>query len=501
MKWQPNVAASQINAKPGEPISIPPSGPYSPKDFTADEKERAITIIDFELPFAVEGLQGELPLLVEFAEGLNVRVLLMSRQKNCGDIAASLRLADLQPPKRGVIVGYGDFYGRINVSAIQFQIHDFVDTRERDQLFEACFNWFNRRFIEMYRRAKRDFRLRRIAKDDIFAYRMAHLLDGELFNEITQPIATLTLQALQAFPDDSMLHNDLWFQSQVRGDLWVRLISEARHYLSVQDYRMTVINSITALETVLKEGSGKILKEFFQRHRVPFSRWADKKSRNSITVCLNLLNLLYDSLELDSEFTERVIQHYKRRNEIVHHGTMRVSAEDAKRCVDDIDFLIRYLLDLIHFSVTIRLMLAALPPSGVEFELIRMCNREMSLHMICRGNLVSVTLQTTDGTPTHLKADLNAVGWAVGERGTLSVTYDAHAKVARLLFNTTEVDSVSSCQLGYIDASLIRPEVRDPRHVDVLPIQFVLAHSQVIQPDELADVESIFRRVSNEAME
>ncbi len=330
---------------------------------------------------------------------------------------------------------------------------------------------------------------------------MAHLLDGEIFNDITQPVATLTLQALQAFPDDFMLRNALWFQNQARGELWVRLISEARHYLSVEDYRIAVINSITALETVLKESSGKKLKEFFQRYRIPFSRWKDKKSRESITVCLNLLNLLYDPLGLDRELTERVIQHYERRNAIAHHGTIRVRAEDAQRCVDDVEFLIRYILDLVHFSVTIRLILAALPPSGVKFEVIRMCSREMSLHMICSGNLVTVTLQAIGGTPTHLNADLNAVGWAVGERGTLSVTYDAYARVARLLFNITEVDSVSGCQLGYIDASLLRPEVRDARHVDFLPIQFVLANSRVIQPDELADVDSIFRRTANEATE
>jgi hypothetical protein len=247
-----------------------------------------------------------------------------------------------------------------------------------------------------------------------------------------------------------MLRNALGFQSQVTGELWTRLISEARHYLSVEDFRIAIINAITALETVLKEGHGKKLKEFFKRERVPFARWEDKNSRESITVCLNLLNLLYDRLGLESDLTKRVILDYKRRNGIVHHGTMRIRAEDAQRCVEDIDFLIRYLLDLIHFSVTIRLLLAKLPPPEFEFEVIKMGSREMSLYMICRGNLVTVTMQTADGAQNHLSADLNAIGWVVGERGTLSVTYDAHAKVARLLFNTREVDSVSDCQLGYV---------------------------------------------------
>lgn len=429
MYWQPKKEVSRIEAKLGETVYIPPSGPHAPKDFTDDGKARVITVIDFELPFAIEGLQGELPILFETPNGLDARIFLMMWQKNYGDIAVSLRLAYLQPPREGVIVGYCDRYGRINVSAIQFQIKGFVDSMERDSLFEDCFFWFNK-FIEIYRRAKQDFRLRKIAKDDIFAYRMAHLHDGETFNEIIQPVAALSLQASKAFPDNFMLRNALWFQSQVTGELWTRLISEARHYLSVEDYRIAIINAITALEAVLKEGHGKKLKEFFKRQRVPFARWEDKNSRESITVCLNLLNLLYDRLGLESDLTKRVIQHYQRRNGIVHHGTMRIKAEDAQRCVDDVDFLIRYLLDLIHFSVTIRLLLAKLPPPEFEFEVIKMGSREMSLYMICRGNLVTVTMQTADGAQNHLSVDLNAIGWVVGERGTLSVTYDARAKVA-----------------------------------------------------------------------
>jgi hypothetical protein len=500
MTWQPKQTANWIKIKPGETFPIPISGPHSPKDFTDEEKGRAITAIDFELPFAVEGLQGNLPSLVKFARGGNTSIFLMSRQKNCDDIATSLRLVDLKPPKEGIIVGDGDRYGRINVSAIQFKIPKFIDTMERGQLFEDCLDWFNR-FIEIYRHAKQDFRLRRIAKEDIFAYRMAHLLDGELFNDITQPVATLTLQALPSFPDDSMLRYKLWFLSQIRNELWVKLISEARHHLSVEDYRIVIINSITALETVLKEGSGRKLKEFFERHRVPFSRWKDKDTRESITVCLNLLNLLYDQLGLNRELTERVIQHYRRRNEIVHHGTMRVSAEDAQRCVNDIDFLIRYLLDLIHFSVTVRLVLATLPSSEVEFEVIKMFSPEMALQVNCSGNSLTVALQNTIGNLTHLKANLNAVGWAVGERVSLSVTYDANAGIAKLLFNKTEVDSVNDCQLGYIDASLLELEVTDARHVNFLPIQFVLLHNRVIQPHELEDIDSIFHHVSNEAKE
>jgi hypothetical protein len=139
MYWQPKKEVSRIEVKLGETVYIPPSGPHAPKDFTADEKARVITVSDFELPFAIEGLQGELPILFESPNGLDARIFLMLRQKNYGDIAVSLRLAYLQPPREGVIVGYGDRYGRINVSAIQFQIKGFVDSMERNSLFEDCF--------------------------------------------------------------------------------------------------------------------------------------------------------------------------------------------------------------------------------------------------------------------------------------------------------------------------------------------------------------------------
>lgn len=492
MDRQPNEITSRIKIRTGETFTIPQSGPHSPRDFNAREKGRVKTIVEFELPFAVENLQGELPLWAKLGIGTDTQVFLTSRQKSRGDIAASLGLKDLPLPKEIVIVGYGDRYGRVNVSTIRFQITGFIGLKECHQLFGVCLDWFNS-FLEIYRRAKQDYKLSRISKDDIFSYRMAHFFEDGIFNEITQPVANLSLKALQTFPDDFVLRNAIWFQSQFRGGLWARLISEARHCLTVQDYRIAIINSITSLETVLKEAKGKNLKGFFKRHKVLFSRWKDKNTRESITVCLNLINLLCDTLGLDKEFTERVLQHYRRRNEIVHHGTMRVSSGEAQTCVDDINFLIRHILDLIHFSVTIRLVLTSLPSSGVEFEVIRMCSPEMSFILNCTGTVATASLQKSNGTPFYLKVDLTSLEWAIGERGTLSITYDAYTRVASLLYNTTEVDRISECELRYPDASLLRPEIRDERHTKFLPIQFILALDRVIQPNELADVDSIFQ--------
>jgi len=159
----------------------------------------------------------------------------------------------------------------------------------------------------------------------------------------------------------------------------------------------------------------------------------------------------------------------------------------------DIYFLIRYLLDLIHLSVTLKLELANLPESKDQFELFRMYSDEMSIQMNCEGVLLTVTLRTADGATTTLRTDISRAGWTAGKRVTLSVTYDAHEKVVKLLFDTTVMDSKSDCRHGYINASLLQPEVRDNRHKDFMPIQFILLHARVIQPDELQNVDSILR--------
>jgi len=162
---------------------------------------------------------------------------------------------------------------------------------------------------------------------------MAHLFNGNQFNEVIQPIANVSIQALHNFPNDPMLTMSIWFHSQQSNELWIRLIDEARHYISLEDYRMAVVNSITALENVLKISHGKNVKEFFERYQVPFSRWKDRESRGSTTVCLNLFNLLCDEVHLERELTERILQYYDLRNAIVHSGQMRVSAEKGRRCV------------------------------------------------------------------------------------------------------------------------------------------------------------------------
>lgn len=490
--WGPYIPVDRIGVEPGEPISIPPSGPYVPRTFTDNEKKRVKTDLNFELPFVIEGLQGKVPYSHGLEGGIEVSVFLKSKQRAHNDIKAALRLADLRPPKTGVIVSHGDRYGRINVSLIEFEVAAFFDIEQAGWLFEKCLNWTNR-FIEIYRRAKQDFTLRRLAKDDIFAYIMVHLYEGSQFNEIIQPVADLSIQALGGFPDDPMVKPLIWFHSQRSTELWNRLIDEARHCLSLEDYRMAVVNSITALESVLKKAPGTNVKEFFERYGVPFSRWNDRKSRESITVCLNLFNLLCDKVHLETQLTERILKHYARRNSIVHSGQMNVRAEDGQKCVADICSFIRYLLDLIHLSVTLKFEIVKLPNPDDQFELFGMRSDEMLLQVNCRGVLFTVTLQTADGTTTDVKAELDRAEWTTGKTVTLSVTYDAHTEAVELLFDTTVMDSASGCRHGCVDASLLRPQVIDGRQSEFLSIQAILLHERVVQADELRDLESFLR--------
>ena len=65
---QPPPVAAMVRAKEGEPISIPPLGPQSARTFTVEEQKRIVTALDFELPFALEGLEGRLPLTVVLGE-------------------------------------------------------------------------------------------------------------------------------------------------------------------------------------------------------------------------------------------------------------------------------------------------------------------------------------------------------------------------------------------------------------------------------------------------
>jgi len=490
-----------ISPKPGEQVRIPRKGPDNPREFTADEKQSVTTILDFELPFAVEGLQGSLPLTMERADVFQQfpgasegYVMLMTRQRSPEDIRLSLGLSSLKPPSKGVIVAFGDRCGRVNISMLRFAFAGFVELDRRDELFDACIKWTSS-FIERYRRETGSHRLPKVLREDIVLYRIAHVLADVEYNNCIEPVANLSLRALSGFPNDPILYARM-IVGGMRPDLWRRLLDEARHCAAVHDYRICVLNTVIALEVVLKEDNNQHLEDFLGPHDIPFDRFRHADIRDSLKGCLNLLHMFAEMTGLPEGLTERVLERHVRRRDNIVHGPkpqMRVSPEDARQCIEDVDLLIRYLVDEIHFSLTARLELAQLPPPEAAFDLVRMRSAELTCDLRCEGTRVAATLESGDSTSYTLSVDLSDVEWKEGNLGTLAVTYDAHASMARLIYNTIEVDSVSPCELGAVDASRLEPQPADAEHVQYLPVKYLLTHSRVIEPHQLEDVDGVFQ--------
>jgi hypothetical protein len=492
--------AGVIHGKPGEPISIPPLGPQRPRNFTVEEQQRVITVLEFELPFALEGVEGRLPLTERFLGNIEAAVGIQTRQKHPEDISSSLGLACLNAPSTGVIVARGDPHGRVNVSAIQFQLHGFVDLANRGALFEQCLEAANR-IIERYRIAKHDFRVSRIAKYDILAYGARHRLDGIAYNDWYEPVGPVTLLAASEFPCDPFLRNKMWFRQQVTPKLWERLIAEARHYVAVGENRLAIVTSITALEVVLKDANGRNLKALFDRAGIEFGRLHFRHIKESVSACLGLLNMLASHLHLDRELTERMLEHYVCRNAVMHSGTMRVQEEKAKACVEDTHLLIRHVLDIVHLSVTLRLQLVCLPPNDASFGLLKLTSPEWNfVFSIHNGSLVASLATPSDGAEVRVDVPLCDLNWNTGEEAAILFSYDSRASEAKLAFNTKVVATRSGCQVGSIDASLLNGDSIEMPESYVRPVfpGPYLVHGRVVEPEELAHIDTLFIQPSGD---
>ena len=286
--------------------------------------------------------------------------------------------------------------------------------------------------------------------------------------------------------------------SQLPHDFWTRLIDQARHCIEVDDYPFAIINAVTALETVFSDQGGKHLKEFFARHDIEYSRWVDRKTRESVTVNLNLLNMLYKSLGLSNDLTERVLDHYRLRNAIVHHGQRNLTCRKASECVDDIGFLIRYILDQLHVSVCLRVSLREAPPTDRELELVRLHSKTLSVTMGARSGLLAASVEGASGVRATLKMDLGALPWKSQESAALALTYNAHEHVIRLVAHQVALDLVKPCDLGYVDATLLTAEFTEEDSARYLPIQCLLVHSREVQPEDLAEMEALVGEVGEE---
>lgn len=494
----PSVAGV-LQAKEGVPMSIPPLGPQCPRTFTVDEQKRVTTVLDFELPFALEELEGRLPVTVVLGK-IEGDVGIRTRHRHPDEIARSLGLAFLAPPSSGVIVAAGDPHGRINVSSIQFQFRGFVDLAYRREVFQECLDSTNR-IVERYRMAKRDFRVRKIAKSDVLSYGARHRFDGQTYNDWYEPVAPVRLVQAPNFPCDLFLRNALWFRYAARSELWEHVLSEARHYLAVGDRRLAIVTAFMALELVLMQSNGRNLKAFFHRFGLPVAPLPIPGTRKSVNDCLTALKVHASDLSMEVAVTERMLDHYNRRNLIVHHGMMRITEDHARECIEDTYLLIRHILDMLHLSIVAQLELLSVPQMNAAFSLLRLEAPEWRVVFSFGGGSVNALLAKRDSGPeTTLHIPWADLKWNPGQKGAILLSYDARFGQARLAFNGPDVVAEAKCSIGYVDASLLGLatfEMPEAIMRPGFPAQF-LVHSRVVQPEELAHLNSLVVPVGDE---
>jgi hypothetical protein len=497
---RPPSVAGVIKAKEGEPMSIPRLGPQSPRAFTVEEQKRVITAIDFELPFALEGLEGRLPLTVLLRQDVPGDVGIRTRQRHPDEIARSLGLAHILPPTSGVIVATGDPHGRINVSTLQFQFRGFVDLTNRGEVLEQCLDSANR-IIECYRMAKHDFRVRKVAKTDILFYGARHFLDGQVFNDCYDPVAAVILVKAQHFPCDPMLMDALWFSYARSADLWERLMAEARHFLAVGEHRLAVVTAFTALELVLMRSNGKNLKAFCARGGLRVDPLPIPGSRKSVIDCLEFLNGHNTELRLDLGLAGRMLSHYNKRNLIVHRGMMRIAEDQARECVQDTYLLIRHVFEILHLSVVAQVEIVSLPPSNAAFPVMRVEGPEWGVVIWCASESLnaSLTKQQT-GEQVCVGIPWQNLNWAPGQRAAILLTYNAWTGETKLAFNGPESVGRSECSMGSIDATLVRSySIEMPEEI-MRPVSpgSCLVWPRVVEPEQLVLLGSLFIPISDE---
>lgn len=489
---QPSVAGV-IQAKENDPISIPPLGPQCPRTFTIEEQERVVTVLDLELPFALEGLEGRLPITVLSGETKG-DVGVRTRHRHPDEIARSLGLASLAPPSSGVIVAAGDPHGRINVSCIQFQFQGFVDLALRAELFQDCLDSTNE-IVERYRIAKRDFRVRKVAKSDILSYGVRHRFDGQTYNDWYEPVATVCLSRVSSFPCDDFLWNALWFRYAANSGLWEHVLSEARHYSVAGESRLAIIAAFMAIELVLMQSNGSNLKAFFARFGLPVDPMPIQGKRTSVNDCLKALKTHAGKLHLEVALAERMLRHYERRNLIVHRGMRRVTEDHSRECVEDTYLLIRHVLDMLHLSVTVDLELLSVPQMDAEVSLLRLEAPEWRVAFSFEGGSLKASLVKLDSeAETTLRIPWEDLNWIPGQKAAILLSYDARHGEASLAFNGPNVVTATECRIGYVDASLLGSasfEMPEAIARPGFPGPF-LVHSRVVRPEELAHLDSLF---------
>ena len=470
------------------------TGVTDARDFTGDELDTVSTFLEFELPFSLPYLDGELPRTIPFQSGREGQVLLATRQTHFSDIEAALGLPTKAPPPGSVIVCVEDRHGRVNVSKLQFQFKGYIELILRQSLFDECLLLFNK-FLEHYRKSTRRFEFRKLSHRDIVSFTFAHILSEGVWNRVIEPASRIVLEAHPGFANNTLLWFAINSSGELQLELWERLILESRHYLGVGDNRIAVVNAVTALESLLKVNHGRLFKFFFTQRGVRLDEWKNGEKLESVTICLNLLHVMRSQLGLVDKLAERLIEHYNRRNNIVHNGTLKVASADARCAVEDIYFLGRCLLD--RFDFTLHCIFR--PNAKVEgVDNIRFVD------VIFEDEVGTATVRLIDDelrgeikTPTanlvRLSAPKSALKWIVGQRNSAAISYSRSARRARLLFNDVvlsqadvELDpnfDVAAVRGSEFDENLFRLSAEDPALISI--------NQREIPPEEFVDLDDV----------
>jgi hypothetical protein len=256
-----------------------------------------------------------------------------------------------------------------------------------------------------------------------------------------------------------------------------------------------VVNAITALENLFSENNEKNLKDFFVRHDLPLDQWKSGRQLDSITVCLNLLHLLHAQLKLDSAFTERLINHYNRRNNIVHHGTLNVPATEAESAIEDVYYLGRCLLGRFDFTVSMIFAPKAALSLLSHLPLIQVSSRNKS-HLtieLYQGLLVGRLL--IEGLQIiKLEAPIPIETWQLGQKMSIAISYESKSSMLRLLLNDMILTYALIELNPSFDSSSFRGHSIDKGLGEIVFLEsiFMAIHERAVPPEDFRNLDNLF---------
>lgn len=467
---------------------------HDQQELSESDKAIALTCIEFDLPYAVSDIQGSLPISIPFPQNRPFEALVTNRQKPGADIGNYLG-----PPPLGLLPGWvwlcrNDRHGIVNTAKIQFQFKGYIPVDDRGSIFGDCIRWFNR-FMEHYRKVTERHEYKKIDGSDVVTYSFAHVCGDRLVNRIIEPSTRLTITASPGFPNDQIVWGSINSSGQVKLELWERLLLEARHYLATNDYRIAVVNAITALENLLQEKRAEKLKAFFSEKGIPLNEWKNNSKLESITTCLNITHVLRKNLSLPDGITERLLTHYNLRNSIVHNGTLTVDATKAASAIDDVYTFSRHLTLRFDFS----LMSIFRPESGtadsVNIRLISVTNKDRAaIKVEIVNSTIAISFSLRGNELLHISTPFPTAKWVISERTCVVMSYSHRNKTASVILNTELLSQVKCDLPPEFDSATFHSESFDEHLMEIASSEspFFGIHSRAVAPSELAGIDSFY---------